>query len=77
MDLLLGYSKKKLGLKQLINSATTDYNTCLDHIYPNLPTRQVKRFGTLESYYSDHKPNFIVLAWVECFTSGINVVQQV
>ena len=47
------------GLKQLINSVTTDYGTCLDHIYTNMPSEQLKSFGTLESYYSDHKPLFI------------------
>ena len=46
------------GYKQLINQYTTDYCTLIDHIYTNVP-QIVQSAGTLESYYSDHKPIFI------------------
>ncbi len=48
------------GYTQLINQYTTDYRTQIDHIYTNVP-RLVQSAGTLESYYSDHKPFFISL----------------
>ena len=43
------------GYTQLINQYTTDYHTQIDHIYTNIP-QHVQSAGTLESYYSDHKP---------------------
>ena len=48
------------GYKQLINQYTTDYRTQIDHIYRNVP-HLVQSAGTLESYYSDHKPIFMSL----------------
>ena len=48
------------GYTQLINQYTTDYRTQIDHIYTNMP-QLVHSAGTLESYYSDHKPIFISL----------------
>ena len=51
--------REKLGLNQLVDSVTTDYGSCLDHIYTNMTRMQLKGFGTLESYYSDHKPLFL------------------
>ena len=48
------------GYTQLINQYTTDYRTQIDHIYTNVP-QIVQSAGTLESYYSDHKPIFISL----------------
>ena len=48
------------GYTQLINEYTTDYQTQIDHIYTNVP-QLVQCAGTLESYYSDHKPIFISL----------------
>ena len=51
-----------LGLKQLVRCATTDYDSCIDHIYTNVSDVQVKASGTLESYYSDHKPLFLVFS---------------
>ncbi|KAL4226843.1 hypothetical protein ACF0H5_014821 [Mactra antiquata] len=47
--------KSKLGLNQLISSATTYYESCLDHVYTDIPKRRLKDYGILESYYSDHK----------------------
>ena len=40
---------------QLISIETTDYHSTLDHIYSDLPVGHLKT-GTLESYFSDHKP---------------------
>ena len=51
------------GYTQLIDQYTTDYRTHLDHIYTNVP-QLIQSAGTLESYYSDHKPIFISLATV-------------
>ena len=48
------------GYTQLINQYTTDYRTQIDHIYTNVP-HLVQSAGTLESYYSDHKPIFLSL----------------
>lgn len=45
----------RLGVRQLIDCVTTDYGSCLDHIYTNFPSDMINSFGTLESYYSDHK----------------------
>jgi endonuclease/exonuclease/phosphatase (EEP) superfamily protein YafD len=46
------------GYTQLINQYTTDYRTQIDHVYTNVP-QCVQSAGTLESYYSDHKPIYI------------------
>ena len=48
------------GYTQLINQYTTDFRTQIDHIYTNVP-QHVQSTGTLESYYSDHKPIYIFL----------------
>ena len=48
---------KERGYTQLINQYTTDYHTLIDHIYTNI--HLVKSAGTLESYYSDHKPIYV------------------
>ena len=45
---------------QLINEYTTNYRTQIDHVYTNVP-HLVQSAGTLESYYSDHKPIFVSL----------------
>ena len=50
---------KRYSFCQLITSVTTDYGTCLDHIYVNFPRKHILTFGTLESYFSDHKPVFL------------------
>lgn len=47
--------------KQLINTPTTDYGSCLDHIYVNFDSLHLVCYGTLESYFSDHKPIYIIL----------------
>ena len=46
------------GYTQLIKNFTTDYQSTIDHIYTNL-IDLVESCGTLESYYSDHKPIFV------------------
>ena len=46
------------GFYQLIDTVTTDYGSCLDHIYINFPSDSSCVYGTLESHYSDHKPIF-------------------
>ena len=46
------------GYTQLIEQYTTNYRTQIDHIYRNV-LQFIQSAGTLESYYSDHKPIFI------------------
>ena len=46
-------------LRQLIHGVTSDYGSCLDHIYTDMDNSLVEGFGTLESYYSDHKPVYL------------------
>jgi len=57
---LVGYMIKQKGYTQLIKQSTTDYKTQINLIYTNIP-RQVQSSGTLESYYSNHKPIFVCL----------------
>ena len=45
----------KNKLKQHVTFSTTDYGTCLDHVYTNMISNEIS-CATLESYYSDHKP---------------------
>ena len=54
------YFQQQRQLTQIISQCTTDYHSLLDHIYTNI-TAQVEHSGTLESYFSDHKPIFICL----------------
>lgn len=44
------------NIRQLVQNATTDYGTCLDHLYTNMMSTDQISSATLESYYSDHKP---------------------
>ncbi|KAJ8048374.1 ATP-dependent DNA helicase PIF1 [Holothuria leucospilota] len=44
-----------LNYRQIIHTATTDYNSCLDHIYTNIPAAKLQGGTVLESFYSDHK----------------------
>jgi exonuclease III len=50
---------QKYGLKQYIKTCTTDYGTLIDHLYTNIDAGKIISVGTLESYYSDHKPIYI------------------
>lgn len=43
-------------LRQLIVSVTTDYGSCLDHVYTNILSYDIISSETLESYFSDYKP---------------------
>ena len=51
------------GYRQLVKCTTTDNNTCIDHIYTNLPESQIT-FQILETYFSDHKG---ICAILNCF----------
>lgn len=61
-DILNNFFSTTYSLKQLIVQPTTDYGTILDHVYTNIATEKISLSGTLESYYSDHKPVFIIIA---------------
>lgn len=43
-------------MHQLVQIMTTDYGSCLDHLYTNMMYYDKVSYATLESYYSDHKP---------------------
>ena len=46
-----------LSLRQIITGATSDYGSCIDHVYiQNMANRFNVKGYTSESYYSDHKP---------------------
>jgi exonuclease III len=49
-----------LQMKLLTTNPTTDYGSSLDHIYTNMIEEKIVKYGTLESYYSDHKPLYLV-----------------
>lgn len=55
------------GYRQLVKCTTTDNNTCIDHIYTNLPESQIT-FQILETYFSDHKGICAILNyfWIYC-----------
>ena len=54
---------REYNYRQLVISYTTDYKTCIDHVYTNLPDSQVK-IHILETYFTDHKA---VSAIINCF----------
>lgn len=56
------YLTQKYSLRQLVQENTTDYGTLLDQIYTNINPEYISDVGTLESYYSDHKPIYINLS---------------
>jgi len=58
------YLIKEKGYTQLIKDFTTHYCSLTDHIYTKV-VHLVESPGTLESYYSDHKPIFL------CFYSKV------
>ena len=49
-------------LNQLLKTETTDYDSCIDHIYSSLCQSEIIDFGTLESYYSDHKAIYLAFS---------------
>lgn len=54
-------SLHKFKLRQIMHSSTTDYDTCLDHVYTSCMSDSDISCATLESYYSDHKPIAVYL----------------
>ena len=58
---LLSFLVKSKNFKQIINDATTNYNSCLDHIYVNISSGDIVSSGILESFFSDHKAVWISL----------------
>ena len=57
---LLNSFPQQFHYRQLISTYTTDYKTCLDHIYTNLP--QANAYGNLlETYFSDHKAVYVLI----------------
>ena len=54
-----------MAIGSLVSCSTTDSNTCIDHIYTNLPEAQAC-FQILETYFSDHKA--LICALINCFT---------
>lgn len=61
VKMLPNHLRATYSLYQLINSATTNYDTVLDHVYTNIDKSLISISGVLESYFSDHKPVFIAL----------------
>ena len=55
------YLTENYNFTQLLNTPTTDHGTCIDHIYINFMPTMLHSYGTLESYYSDHKPIYVTL----------------
>lgn len=52
---------KSKNFTQIINGITTDFHSCLDHIYVNFPYTDVETSGIQESCYSDHKVVWVTL----------------
>lgn len=61
LDTFAKYTLKEFNLRYLQTGRTTDYDSALDHIYTNILPIQINFWGTLESYYSDHKPIYVSL----------------
>ena len=55
------YIGDSFGFIQLMNSVTTDYDSCLDHIYINFSKSLLRGYGMFESYFSDHKPIYVTI----------------
>lgn len=60
-SLFQSFMFEQFGLGYLPTGVTTDYSSVIDHIYTNVPFDQLISWGTLETYYSDHKPLFVSL----------------
>lgn len=52
---------EKYSFIQILKSETTDYHSCLDHVYINFTRSSLVSWGVLESYYSDHKPIYVCM----------------
>ena len=46
--------------QQLVKHFTTDYRTCIDHVYTNLPEGKAVAH-VKAAYFSDHKPVLVML----------------
>lgn len=51
----------EFNFKYLPIYSTTDYGSALDHLNTNISETQIQTLGTLEAYFSDHKPLYIAL----------------
>lgn len=60
-ETLVQFMSENLKLQHLPTNSTTDYGSALDHIYTSFAQSDIEGWGTLESYYSDHKPLYITL----------------
>lgn len=60
-ETLVQFMSENLKLQLLPTNSTTDYGSALDHIYTSFAQSDIEGWGTLESYYSDHKPLYITL----------------
>ena len=60
---LYGLFVKDNNYRQLVSCYTTDNQTCIDHVYTNLPETHVN-VNILETYFSDHKG---ICAVISCF----------
>jgi len=58
---LKNFMLEEYGLQYLPTKCTTDYGSTLDQSFTNLTLDEIFKVGTLESYYSDHKPLFVAL----------------
>ena len=52
------------GFRQLILQHTTDSRTCIDHVYTNIPDKNIIPY-VKECYFSDHKPVCLILEQYE------------
>ena len=55
---LLNFLESRNTLKSVINKETTDFHTCIDHIYSNVEDCVA---DVAETYWSDHKFTWISL----------------
>jgi endonuclease/exonuclease/phosphatase family metal-dependent hydrolase len=58
---IVRFMSENLNLAYLHTGSTSDYGSALDHIYTNFAQSDIQGWGTLESYYSDHKPLYLIL----------------
>lgn len=66
VKMLPNHLRTTYSLYQLINSATTNYDTVIDHVYTNIDKSLISISGVLESYFSDH-------ACLYCFTMNFAI----
>ena len=61
--LLTQYLQRR-EISQLMHIVTTDYQTCLDHVYVKGLSHMQTTVACLESHYSDHKPIVLYLPFL-------------